>query len=825
MRRTLLAILLLVILGAMVFLYINKKIDFMGGLPEPSRQQVSPTEVKPKSTKVRKLAETPLTSFFPPGPMIWIHLNDIKKIIMQIKKSNFYKQAIGYKLIDPSKPLPVNMDFDIPTNKKGVLARISSLVQEKTLMGFLEQEIEFAFYPPDNEGPGGFLFAAPISATTKIQEKLNRIKDSFLGGKGNVSEENYDKNTIITYRSQEQKISFHYMILKKIIMVSSSDILLKKGIDLMEKKGASRFAQSDDFKSLFKVSDLSAAGLLFVDIERATPYLISDAAMGKKVSSTAKKSIKKQLESIKHLGLTVNIQKGIEIKSTFTINQKKEGKLLIQAFAQEPREPKSLRFMPENVFLYGANIFEPAHFFDQLGKKPVKNSKSKKGFEKNIMEFFKKFPGISLKEDIIPFIGNEFFYSVSGLNKNSFFQIPNMSVGIEIKNTKKIERLLKKIQTRMTELFQQKPFQKEIYKGYNIQFLPFPIGIQPGYFIAKSFLFFSVNQAGIRQTIDALKGETPLLQKSKKYAAAKIPIKNNGMVYINASLLWEKLAEAIKKTPASSLPTPSEVFLENAIKALDVIQVIKSLNGVILYHKNQISVNTVILLEDLAKVKTDKELLAFLHKPGQEIVALPTPSLPVKTKVSISYTYDPIGKRDPFKSLIAGKLIKTKRIVQFFEKIKSLSPINLYIYNKIKNNDPVLFEKLKRHARFFKNKEKMEKASQEAKEEMLDDYSYLINIANTKFHDAMLTPLQSGYSSLRLVGTVRGKMGTIALIQTSDAKGYNIKVNDFMGPNYGKVKKIEKDKIVIIERYVSYLSEIIEKRQEIKLPLEEKGPT
>lgn len=821
MKRTLLAILLLVILGAMVFLYINEKMDFMGGIPKSTTQEASLTEVKPKSTKAGELAETPLLSFFPPGPMIWIHLNDLKKIIMLIKKSNFYKQAIGYKLINPSKPLLVNMGFDVPTDKKSILSRIFSPVEGKTLMGFLEKEIEFAFYPPSKEGPGGFLFAAPISTTTKIQEKLNRLKDSFLGEKGNVSEENYNKKTIITYRSQEQKISFHYVILKKFILASSSDILLKKGIELMEKKGADRFAQSDDFNSIFKDSDLSAAGLLFIDIEKATPHLISDAAKGKKVSSAAKK----QLESIKNLGLTVKIQKGIEIKSTFTLNQKKAGKQLIQAFAQEPREPKSLSFIPENVFIYGTNIFEPAQFFDQLGQNLEKKSKFKKVFENNIMGFFKKFTGITLKEDIIPVMGNEFFYSFSGLNKKSPFKIPNMSFGIEIRNRKKVESLLKMIQTRMTELFQQKPFQKEIYKGYNIQFLPLPIGIEPGYFIAKSFLLFSVNRAEIRQTIDVLRGETPLLQKNKKYVAAKIPSKNNGMVYINASLLWEKLAEAIKKTPASSLPTPSEVFLENGIKSLDVMQVIKSLNGVFLYQKNQISFNAVILLEDLPKVKTEKELLAFLHKPSQKTVTSPNPSVLVKTTDSLTYTYDPIGKRDPFKSLIAGKLIKTKRFVQFVEKIKSLQPINYYIYNKIKNKDPELFKKLKRHARFFKNKEKMEKASQEAKEDMLDDYSYLINIARTGFHDAILTPLQSGYSSLKLVGTVRGKMKTKALIQTSDGKGYNISLNDFLGPNYGKVEKIEWDKIVVLERYVSYLDEIIEKRQEIKLPVEEKGST
>lgn len=822
MRRTLLLLLLLVSLGAGAYVYINEQMAFWEPPAVPPKKETLTKAAKPESPKTEEIALTPVPSLFPSGLMVWIHSTGSGEIIKQIKKSNFFKQAVEYEIIDPSKPLLINIETT--SNKKNILSKISSQLEEKFLMDILGQEVGLAFYPPDKAGISNYLFAAKISTITKIQEKLNRLKDSVFGGAATVSEKKYNNKTIVIYQSKEQKNSFQYVIFENIFLGSSSDILLKKGIDLIEGKENSRFVDSAEFKSLFKASDLAAAGLFFMDIEKIIPHISKYIVPSQKVSSTAIEDAKKELESFKNLGFTFTIRKGLKIKSWLTINTKKADQKLIETVGLEPRESKSLSFISDKVIVYGANIYNPTYFFNEFTKAFETGKIKKNAGEKTLEEFLKESIGINLA-DIIPFIGNEFFYSAFAPGKALPLPIPDITIGFEIKNKKKIELLLKKFETNMMKSLQQKSFQRDIYKDYNIYYLPTPIGIEPGYSIVNNFLLLSINQTGIKRLIDTLKKETLQLNKNQKFISAKIPEKNNGLFFINATLLWDNLSEVITKMPANFLPTSPAQSLESRIKFLDLVRAVQSISGYFIYEKNKINASAFIAVKDIPKIRTKKELLAFLEKTKQKALSSAgSLSGPSTALVSYDYTYDPAGKRDPFQSLVTGRQIRKEKLVKFLEDIESIEPVNLYLYNKIKKKDPVLYKKLRNYASLFKSKKTMEKLSQEERAQKLGVYKQLLDIARTGFHDPILGPLQNEkYSSLKLIGIIWGKLGTIALIETPDGKGHTVEVNDMIGPNYGVVKKIEKNKIIVVERYINYIEEISKKRQEIKLPESEES--
>lgn len=792
----------------------------------PPKKVILTKAAKPESPKTEEIALPPVPSLFPSGPMVWIHSTDSGKIIKQIKKSTFYKQAVEYEIIDSSKLLPINIETT--SNKKNILSKISSHLEEKFLMDILGQEAGLAFYPPDKAGRSNYLFAAKIGTITKIQEKLNRLKDSVFGGTATVSEKKYNDKTIVIYQSKEQKNSFQYIIFENIFLGSSSDSLLKKGIGLIEGKENSRFVDSAEFKSLFKASDLAAAGLFFMDIEKIIPHISKYIVPSQKVSSTAIEDTKKELESFKYLGFTFTIRKGLKIKSWLTINTKKADQKLIKTVGLEPRESKSLSFISDKVIVYGTNIYNPTYFFNEFTKAFGTGTIQKNAGEKTFEKFLKESTGINLAADIIdiiPFIGNEFFYSVFAPGKALPLPIPDITIGFEIKNKKKIELILKKFETNMMKSLQQKSFQRDLYKDYNIHYLPTPIGIQPGYSIVNNFLLLSINQTGIKRLIDTFKKETLPLKKSQKFISAKIPEKNNGLFFINATLLWDNLSEVITKMPVNFLPTSPAQSLESRIKFLDLVRVVQSISGDFIYEKNKINFSAFVAAKDIPKIRTRKELLAFLEKTKQKALSSARDlSGPSTALVSYDYTYDPAGKRDPFQSLVTGIQIRKEKLVKFLENIESIEPVNLYLYNKIKKKDPVLYKKLRNYARLFKSKKAMEKLSQEKRTQKLGDYKQLLDIARTGFHDTILGPLQNEkYSSLKLIGIIWGKLGTIALIETPDGKGHTVEVNDMIGPNYGVVKKIEKNKIIVVERYINYIEKISKKRQEIKLPESEES--
>jgi len=81
-----------------------------------------------------------------------------------------------------------------------------------------------------------------------------------------------------------------------------------------------------------------------------------------------------------------------------------------------------------------------------------------------------------------------------------------------------------------------------------------------------------------------------------------------------------------------------------------------------------------------------------------------------------------------------------------------------------------------------------------------------------------VTPLQRlSLDQLRLVGVVSGVATPKAMVEGPDGRGHTLKVGTLVGRNFGVVKRISSDRVVIEERYrTSFLQQV---RQEKILKL------
>jgi type IV pilus assembly protein PilP len=82
------------------------------------------------------------------------------------------------------------------------------------------------------------------------------------------------------------------------------------------------------------------------------------------------------------------------------------------------------------------------------------------------------------------------------------------------------------------------------------------------------------------------------------------------------------------------------------------------------------------------------------------------------------------------------------------------------------------------------------------------------------------TPLQKyELDQFKLIAIMWGMNGSIAMIEAPDGKGYSIKKGDLVGSRDGRVKRIEKNKIVVEEKFTEASGETTSNEFEIKLPL------
>ena len=82
------------------------------------------------------------------------------------------------------------------------------------------------------------------------------------------------------------------------------------------------------------------------------------------------------------------------------------------------------------------------------------------------------------------------------------------------------------------------------------------------------------------------------------------------------------------------------------------------------------------------------------------------------------------------------------------------------------------------------------------------------------------TPLQKyELEELKLIAIIWGIENPIAMVETPDGKGYSVRRGDLIGNRDGKVRRIEKNKVIVEERLTEASGEVSTSEFVIQLPL------
>jgi type IV pilus assembly protein PilP len=99
-----------------------------------------------------------------------------------------------------------------------------------------------------------------------------------------------------------------------------------------------------------------------------------------------------------------------------------------------------------------------------------------------------------------------------------------------------------------------------------------------------------------------------------------------------------------------------------------------------------------------------------------------------------------------------------------------------------------------------------------------DPFRSVIVSSGTKETKDIVQPLQQyAVTELKLVAIVWGPMGTSAMLQTPDGKGYTVRKGATVGKRQGVIKEIKPDQLVVEERFTDLFGE--RKEQTVVLDL------
>jgi type IV pilus assembly protein PilP len=81
------------------------------------------------------------------------------------------------------------------------------------------------------------------------------------------------------------------------------------------------------------------------------------------------------------------------------------------------------------------------------------------------------------------------------------------------------------------------------------------------------------------------------------------------------------------------------------------------------------------------------------------------------------------------------------------------------------------------------------------------------------------TPLQRyQVGQLKLVAVIWGIDPPVGMLETPEGKGFVVRRGDLVGDRNGKVARVKRDRVVVVERYKDLSGRFVTKKMEIKLP-------
>jgi len=213
-----------------------------------------------------------------------------------------------------------------------------------------------------------------------------------------------------------------------------------------------------------------------------------------------------------------------------------------------------------------------------------------------------------------------------------------------------------------------------------------------------------------------------------------------------------------------------------------------------------------LIADEMASEKGESELLNEIVPPGQR------------------YLF--VQSRDPFAPLVdpkeglipvGGEDDSRMEFKKFADDLKNLPAIPMEVYKNLKRTNPRLYADLEYYGDLFSQETKVASLGQDDYADAVEKYKKLIQNANETKVSMVLSPIQTSYESLNLVGILWKNNQKLGLVETGDKKGHTVKEGDLLGPNFGVVDKIGQDEINVLEQSRDYLGNVLSRKKELEL--------
>jgi hypothetical protein len=447
---------------------------------------------------------------------------DAKMIWNTFEASNFMKELKASTL------------YQIVVEKIGGEIDIEALEQFEMMMGyepsmdnFLEmfgEHMTFAFI--SREQSKDFLLMSKVNPTSTVVDNTMRTLRMALGAEQGEMVE-YEGISILTIPipiegCPVKNLAPPGQTMKKFSVCLAGDMLLactdleeaKRAIGILNGSG-STLAGSDLYKKTMKTMTGGFHSLTYVEMEPIRELVMN------LIDTSLPLEAKKQMQQVSlgpegmvGFGAAVRFGDMMRMRLATVLDESKMTESEKKLFMSKRSVRASNSFVPMDAIAFESTVIpDPVAMIEYISKQMTSQASEEDLAEmRSGIAEFETMLGMSLKEDVLPAIGNEGSFSIIDVDLAGPFPIPSAVLALEIKDKATWDAfILKLLELVGQESEMPLTLAEETYGSADISYLPLPMGenVRPAFAYSGDYWVFASNVKKLKMALDTKAGKNP----------------------------------------------------------------------------------------------------------------------------------------------------------------------------------------------------------------------------------------------------------------------------------------------------------------------------
>jgi hypothetical protein len=629
MKKGILAIIVAVaVVGGAFFAFKTMKSSSTGQSGTSGQSASTSSKVEQAVTEVlMPKGQVAIADVVPSDAVVFVSARNARSTWDLVKNSNFWIQASALKVWETAQ-----LGTGFAVFKEQFKTNMGFEFTEETLFGLFGQDFSLALVS-GKEGLGNpqLLILAQTDPNAGMKGKFDAIIEKVKANATvEVTEYNGQKMTRVR-NPQAPGPEFNYAFIGDLFVlgVGTDDSGVRSVVDLVAKKTTNSLSTSDQYKEAVGTLKVRGdlRGVVFVNMSKVVEMLKSlPTPEGTPAGFAA--GLEQSLGAIKSIAAAIGFDHGMLVKLFFAKNKEGQSSQLLAGWDSEPKEAKSVSFLPEDSLLLSVtNSLDFSSIWESWQKNLESQSPDQAKAINDAVAAFEKDSGLSVKNDILPLLGDELCFAITSVDMGGLFPFPHIAILAKVNDESKALATMQKLSdyavkssvpagvTPAAEGEAQAPAPsvksgKEAYNGTDINFLEIQLPFQslnPSYSVSKGFLMIGINKETVKSVLDVASGSKGSVVKSKAYQDSTVNFssKVNQVAFLNmdktVALVIEitKWANNLQKARGETSAQADQVIQDNVLPFLETMKVFKAIALEAVNKDHGIEETVYLQMEDL----------------------------------------------------------------------------------------------------------------------------------------------------------------------------------------------------------------------------------